>query len=159
MKVILDRLRLREADGRNLRHAFVEIAGDGLHPLASGSREPVQGLADDLGLGALTMATRVPCVPWRALFVRTVSSSPWLIATSSRLRCAPTFSGKTSHVGGMRACRPRGEVAERLVVLSHKPLGIQEMSLGNRGQRQGLGVSLGLFKKPHTPLPVASRRQ
>ena len=61
--------------------------------------------------------------------------------------------------GGMRACRPRGEVAERLVVLSHKPLGIQEMSLGNRGQRQGLGVSLGLFKKPHTPLPVASRRQ
>jgi hypothetical protein len=57
----------------------------------------------------------------------------------------------------MGARIPYGEVAEMLAVLPHKPLGIQEIGLGNRGQRQRLVVSLVLLKKPQTPSPVASQ--
>lgn len=71
MKAVLDLLRIREAGRRNLRRARVEIAGDGLYPLAYGSRIPVQGLANNLGLLPLTIATRATCLPWRALFIMT----------------------------------------------------------------------------------------
>jgi hypothetical protein len=69
----------------------------------------------------------------------------------------PHVLRKHEPLGRMRTRLPRGEGAEMLAVLPHKPLGIQEMGLGNRGQRQRFVISLVLLKKPQTPSPVVSR--
>ena len=51
VKTVLNLLRLREAGRRNVRHARIEIASDGLGRLSDGPRDLVQGLADHLGFG------------------------------------------------------------------------------------------------------------
>ena len=124
VKAVLNLLRIREAGRRNLRHARIEIAGDGLNRLSYGPRNPAQGLADNLGLGALGDGDQ-RAVPAMACFVR--EDGIELALADRHFIQAQVHSHvlrKHEPFGCMRARLPRGEVAEMLAVLPHKPLGI-----------------------------------
>ena len=117
----------------------------------------MQGLADDLGLGALDDGDQgavlvVTCVV-RENGVELALAGRYFIEAQVR----PHVLWKYKPLGRMGARLPYGEVAEMRAILPHQPPGIQEMGLGNRGQRQGRVVSLVLVKKPQTPSQVASQ--
>jgi len=157
MKAVLNLLRIREAGRRNLRHTRVEIAGDGLDRLSYGSRDPAQGLADHLGFGALDDGDQ-GAVLAVTRFVRDDGVELSLADCHFiEAQVHPHVLRKHEPFGGMRTRLPGRKVAEMLAVLPHKPLGIQAMGLGNRGQRQRLVISPVLVKKPHTPSPVESQ--
>ena len=122
-----------------------------------GPRDPAQGLADDLGLGALDDGDQGAVLA----VTRFVCEDGVELALADRhfikAQVPPHVLRKHEPLGRMRARLPRGEVAEMLAVLPHKPLGIQAMGLGNRGQRQRFVVSLVLLKKPQIPSPVGSQ--
>ena len=159
MKAVLDLLRLGEAGGRNLCHARVEIAGDGLHGLSDGLRNPVQDLVHDLGLGALNDRDQGAVLAVTRFVREDGVELPLTDRDFIQTQMGPHVFRKDQPLGGMRAHGPSGEVAEVFAVLPHKPLGVQEMGLRNRGQRQGLVVSLVLLKKPQTPTPIESPGQ
>lgn len=156
VKAVLNLLCIQEAGRRNLRHARIEIAGDGLGRLSYGPWDPAQGRADVGGVlddgdpSAVLAVTRFV----REDGVQLVLAARHFIEAQMRLHVLQ----KDEPLGGMRPRRPGGEVTEMLPVLPHKSLGIQAMGLGNRGQCQWLVVSLVLFKKPQIPSPVVSPR-
>lgn len=111
-------------------------------------QDSAQGLTDDLGLGALDDGDQGALLAV-ARFVRE-DGVEFALADRHFIQAQvhPHVLRKHEPLGRMRTRLPRGEVAEMLAVLPHKPLGLQEMGLGNRGQRQGFVISLVLLKKP-----------